>query len=119
MDRSIEEPPQPRVTQPVDWPALISELQALAEDRLGKRAKKINDLLGSAGLSRKGIEAAIGRIETIELQSVDPVRLGDLAYEMKVRFAAHAGTPPPARLGLAADGPEVFSNGEPFLGAAD
>jgi hypothetical protein len=103
VNRSAEEPPQPRAAAPVDWPVLVAELQSFAEARLGKRAKKVNDLLGSARLSRNGIKAAIHQIEHMDIRFVDPVVLGDLAYEMELRLAAHAGTPPPARLGLSPD----------------
>jgi hypothetical protein len=73
----------------LDWGAIVSELQAMAEDALGNRARKVKDILGSADQSQAGIEGAIDQIPSISLLFVDSSRLEQLAQEMRARLKSH------------------------------
>jgi hypothetical protein len=73
----------------LDWGSIVSELQAMAEDALGNRARKVKDILGAADQSQAGIEAAIDQIPSISLLFVDSSRLEQLAQEMRARLKAH------------------------------
>jgi hypothetical protein len=73
----------------LDWAAIIAELQAMAEDALGNRARKVKDILGSAEPSISGIEAAIDQVPGISLLFVDSSRLEQLAQEMRARLKSH------------------------------
>ena len=72
-----------------DWTPIVSELQAMAEDSLGNRARKVKDILGAAEPSQAGIEAAIDQIPSISLLFVDSSRLEQLAQEMRARLKSH------------------------------
>ena len=80
----------PRVAAPqLDWAAVVGELQAMADDALGNRARKVKDILGAADPSLTGIEGAIDQIPGISLLFVDSSRLEQLAHEMKARLKSH------------------------------
>ena len=80
----------PRSAGPqLDWNAIVGELQSMAEDALGNRARKVKDILGAADPSLAGIEAAIDQIPSISLLFVDSSRLEQLAQEMKARLKSH------------------------------
>ncbi len=80
----------PRAGGPqLDWGSIVSELQAMAEDALGNRARKVKDILGAADQSLPGIEAAIDQIPSISLLFVDSSRLEQLAQEMRARLKAY------------------------------
>jgi hypothetical protein len=81
-------PPRPAGPQ-LDWGSVVSELQAMAEDSLGNRARKVKDILGAAEPSLSGIEAAIDQIPSISLLFVDSSRLEQLAQEMRARLKSH------------------------------
>ena len=81
-------PPRPAGPQ-LDWGAIVAELQAMAEDALGNRARKVKDILGAADPSLAGIEAAIDQIPSISLLFVDSSRLEQLAQEMRARLKSH------------------------------
>jgi hypothetical protein len=81
-------PPRP-VGPQLDWGAIVAELQSMAEDALGNRARKVKDILGSADPSLAGIEAAIDQIPSISLLFVDSSRLEQLAQEMRARLKSH------------------------------
>jgi hypothetical protein len=81
-------PPAP-AGQQLDWAAIVAELQAMAEDALGHRARKVKDILSVADPSIAGIEAAIDQIPTITLLFVESSRLEQLAQAMKVRLESH------------------------------
>ncbi len=81
-------PPRPAGPQ-LDWGSIVSELQAMAEDALGNRARKVKDILGAADPSLAGIEAAIDQIPSISLLFVDSSRLEQLAQEMRARLKSH------------------------------
>ena len=81
-------PPQSSGPQ-LDWAAIVAELQAMAEDALGNRARKVKDILGAADPSLGGVEAAIDQIPSISLLFVDSSRLEQLAQEMRARLKSH------------------------------
>jgi hypothetical protein len=81
-------PPAPAGPQ-LDWAAIVAELQAMAEDALGNRARKVKDILGAADPSIAGIEAAIDQVPSISLLFVDSSRLEQLAQEMRARLKSH------------------------------
>jgi hypothetical protein len=81
-------PPRPAGPQ-LDWGSVVAELQAMAEDALGNRARKVKDILGAAEPSLGGIEGAIDQIPTISLLFVDSSRLEQLAQEMRARLKSH------------------------------
>jgi hypothetical protein len=83
-------PPPPAASGPQrDWSPIVSELQAMAEDALGNRARKVKDILGAADPSEAGIEGAIDQIPSISLLFVDSSRLEQLAHEMRARLKSH------------------------------
>jgi hypothetical protein len=83
-------PPAPAASGPqLDWAAIVAELQAMAEDSLGNRARKVKDILGAADPSIPGIEAAIDQVPSISLLFVDSSRLELLAQEMRARLKSH------------------------------
>ena len=73
----------------LDWTLIVTELQAMADDALGNRARKVKDILGAADPSQAGIEAAIDQIPSISLLFVDSSRLEQLAQEMRARLKSH------------------------------
>ena len=73
----------------LDWTAIVAELQAMAEDSLGNRARKVKDILGAADPSLPGIEGSIDQIPSISLLFVDSSRLEQLAQEMRARLKSH------------------------------
>jgi hypothetical protein len=79
----------PRSGPQLDWSSIVAELQAMAEDALGNRARKVKDILGAADPSLAGIEAAIDQIPSISLLFVDSSRLEQLAQEMRARLKSH------------------------------
>ena len=81
--------PPPSSGPQLDWAAIVAELQAMAEDALGNRARKVKDILGAADPSLGGVEAAIDQIPSISLLFVDSSRLEQLAQEMRARLKSH------------------------------
>jgi len=81
--------PPPQSGPQLDWAAIVAELQAMAEDQLGNRARKVKDILGAADPSIAGIEAAIDQVPSISLLFVDSSRLEQLAQEMRARLKSH------------------------------
>lgn len=80
----------PRSSGPqLDFAAIVTELQSMADDALGNRARKVKDILGAADSSVQGIEAAIDQIPSISLLFVDSSRLEQLAQEMRARLKSH------------------------------
>ena len=82
-------PPRSPGGPQLDWSSIVAELQAMAEDSLGNRARKVKDILGAADPSLAGIEAAIDQIPSISLLFVDSSRLEQLAQEMRARLKSH------------------------------
>lgn len=72
-----------------DFAAIVMELQVMAVDALGNRARKVKDMLATAEPSVAGIEAAIDQIPGMSLLFVDSSRLKHLAQEMRARLKSH------------------------------
>jgi len=85
----------------IDWGSLVEELQALAVSRIGKRANKIAELLGTAQHSPAGMQDTLKEIGHLTITFVDPVVIDDLVYEMEQRLATRAGIEDPPRRGQA------------------
>jgi hypothetical protein len=81
--------PPPGGGPQLDWGSIVAELQAMAEDSLGNRARKVKDILGAADPSLPGIEGAIDQVPSISLLFVDSSRLEQLAQEMRARLKSH------------------------------
>jgi Domain of unknown function (DUF4388) len=81
--------PPPPSGQQRDWSPVVAELQAMAEDTLGNRARKVKDILGAADPSMAGLEGAIDQIPSISLLFVDSARLEELAQNMRARLKSH------------------------------
>jgi len=73
----------------LDWAAIVTELQAMAEDALGNRSRKVKDILGAADPTLAGVEGAIDQVPGISLLFVDSSRLEQLAQEMRNRLKSH------------------------------
>jgi len=82
-------PPRPAGGPQLDMSSVVTELQAMADDALGNRARKVKDILSAADPSIAGIEAAIDQIPSISLLFVDSSRLEQLAQEMRARLKSH------------------------------
>jgi hypothetical protein len=82
-------PPSNSAGPQLDWGSIVAELQAMAEDSLGNRARKVKDILGAADPSLPGIEGAIDQVPSISLLFVDSSRLEQLAQEMRARLKSH------------------------------
>ena len=82
-------PPASAGGSQLDWGSIVAELQAMAEDSLGNRARKVKDILGAADPSLPGIEGAIDQVPSISLLFVDSSRLEQLAQEMRARLKSH------------------------------
>jgi hypothetical protein len=72
-----------------DWNQVVSDLQAMAEEALGNRSRKVKDILGGAERSQAGVEAAIDQVPAISLLFVDSSRLESLAQDMRTRLRAY------------------------------
>ena len=82
-------PPSNSAGPQLDWGSIVAELQAMAEDSLGNRARKVKDILGAADPTLPGIEGAIDQVPSISLLFVDSSRLEQLAQEMRARLKSH------------------------------
>src|SRR5207245_6709164 len=82
-------PPGSSSNAQLDWGSIVAELQAMAEDSLGNRARKVKDILGAADPSLAGIEAAIDQLPSISLLFADSSRLEQPAPEMRARLKPH------------------------------
>jgi hypothetical protein len=76
----------------------VRELDALATKSLGdSRSRRVTRVLKTAELSEASVEAAIDQISRMSITFVDPVRMADLADEMRIVLARRVGRPPPGR----------------------
>ncbi|SRR6266849_5371520 len=66
-----------------DWPALLSQMQQLADAALGNRSGKVKEMLGAAQPSRASFTQAIDRIANTSVMFVDPARLDTLAGQLR------------------------------------
>src|ERR1700730_18600949 len=81
--------PAPAPAQPasdesnIDWSALMSQLNQMADAALANRSKKVKEMLGSTEHSVDGLDRTIDRISQTSIMFVDPARLTNLANEMR------------------------------------
>jgi hypothetical protein len=67
----------------IDWPALMSQLNQMADAALQNRSKKVKEILGSTEHNLDGLDRTIDRISQTSIMFVDPARLTNLANEMR------------------------------------
>jgi len=67
----------------IDWNALMSQLNQMADAALQNRAKKVKEMLASTEHSVDGLDRTIDRISQTSIMFVDPARLTNLANEMR------------------------------------
>jgi hypothetical protein len=87
-------PPEPQAApEPVmlqlDWERVVQDLQTMADEALGNRARKVKDILAAAERSQPGVEGAIALIPNISLLFVDSSRLEALAKDMQAKLQSY------------------------------
>ena len=76
--------PAPASNEPdIDWPALMSQLNQMADAALQNRSKKVKEMLASTEHNLDGLDRTIDRISQTSIMFVDPARLTNLANEMR------------------------------------
>lgn len=78
-----------RAIPSLDWEAVVNELQAMTEDALGNRSRKVKDVLSSAERSPEGLESAIQQVPTISILFVDSSRLEALAADLRTKLHSY------------------------------
>jgi len=81
-------PPQeaPAASRPLNWDAIVEDLQGLADNALGARSRKVKDLLGSAERTQMGVESAVAQVSQISLLFVDSALLVKLEQDMRAQL---------------------------------
>jgi hypothetical protein len=67
----------------IDWSALMSQLNQMADAALQNRSKKVKEMLASTEHNLDGLDRTIDRISQTSIMFVDPARLTNLANEMR------------------------------------
>jgi hypothetical protein len=67
----------------IDWQSLMNELNAMADNALQNRSKKVKEMLASTEHSLDALDRTIDRISQTSIMFVDPARLTNLANEMR------------------------------------
>jgi hypothetical protein len=67
----------------IDWNALMSQLNQMADAALQNRSKKVKEMLASTEHTVDGLDRTIDRISQTSIMFVDPARLTNLANEMR------------------------------------
>jgi hypothetical protein len=75
--------PAPSNEPDIDWPALMSQLNQMADAALQNRSKKVKEMLASTEHNLDGLDRTIDRISQTSIMFVDPARLTNLANEMR------------------------------------
>src|SRR4029077_4465288 len=65
----------------IDWNALMSQLNQMAEAALQKHSKNVKEMLASTEHTVDGLDRTIDRISQTSIMFVDPARLTNLANE--------------------------------------
>ena len=77
-------PPAPPGGEPdIDWNSLMSQLNAMADNALQNRSKKVKEMLASTDHNLDALDRTIDRISQTSIMFVDPARLTNLANEMR------------------------------------
>src|SRR5712691_9001697 len=66
----------------IDWNAMMSQLNQMADAALQNRSKKVKEMLASTEHTVDGLDRTIDRISQTSIMFVDPARLTNLANEM-------------------------------------
>ncbi len=74
-----------------DWETVIADLQAITDEDLGNRSRKVKDLLGASDRSAAGLESTIEQIPSISILFVDSSRLELLAQKLRARLHEYLG----------------------------
>src|SRR2546423_2516311 len=76
--------PAPMNNEPaIDWPALIGQLNQMADRALQNRSDKVKEMLASTEHNLHAVDRTIDRISQTSIMFVDPARLTTLANEMR------------------------------------
>jgi hypothetical protein len=67
----------------IDWNAMMSQLNQMADAALQNRSKKVKEMLASTEHTVDGLDRTIDRISQTSIMFVDPARLTNLANEMR------------------------------------
>jgi hypothetical protein len=67
----------------IDWQSLMNELNAMADNALQNRSKKVKEMLASTEHNLDALDRTIDRISQTSIMFVDPARLTNLANEMR------------------------------------
>jgi hypothetical protein len=77
-------PAPPSGNEPdIDWPALMNQLNQMADSALQNRSKKVKEMLASTEHNIDAVDRTIDRISQTSIMFVDPARLTNLANEMR------------------------------------
>jgi hypothetical protein len=76
-------PAAPSNEPDIDWPALMSQLNQMADAALQNRSKKVKEMLATTEHNLDGLDRTIDRISQTSIMFVDPARLTNLANEMR------------------------------------
>ncbi|HVH64493.1 MAG TPA: DUF4388 domain-containing protein [Candidatus Acidoferrum sp.] len=77
-------PPPPVSGEPdVDWDALMSQLNQMADSALQNRSKKVKEMLASTEHNLDALDRTIDRVSQTSIMFVDPARLTNLANDMR------------------------------------
>lgn len=67
----------------VDWDALMSQLNQMADSALQNRSKKVKEMLASTDHNLDALDRTVDRISQTSIMFVDPARLTNLANDMR------------------------------------
>ena len=76
-------PPAMAAESEVDWDGLMNQLQELADESLGNRAKKVKEMLAGTEPNLDALDRTIDRVSQTSIMFVDPARLTNLANQMR------------------------------------
>jgi hypothetical protein len=78
------EPARSGAAEPeIDWQSLMNELNAMSDNALQNRSKKVKEMLASTEHSLDALDRTLDRISQTSIMFVDPARLTNLANEMR------------------------------------
>jgi hypothetical protein len=75
-------PPQPAAHQ-IDWEGLMAQLYEMADSTLQGRSKKVKEMLAATDQDLDALDRTIDRIAQTSIMFVDPVKLTNLADDMR------------------------------------
>jgi hypothetical protein len=67
----------------IDWDGLMSQLMQMADSALQNRSKKVKEMLSSTEHNQDALDRTIDRISQTSIMFVDPVKLTNLANDMR------------------------------------